>query len=441
MRPTPNPATSRAAVRRRTWLACGCSLLFAVSPVEASAQSAAEVVDSYIAAINAYNEESQLAVLAPDVVIYDQLRDSAVVGADGREAAADRLAETRAWFEEYSGRLDVLERIVSDNLVVQRERYTLRFDDGSEDTWVDPAMYRVLNDEIYRIWSFSSEIMDPEQVPQIADAAHPPGEGPIVWIDEAHHNMHGAEGTYWAFGEMLRRDGYRMYSWTRAFTDSVPGPTDVLVISNALAERNVSDWTLPTPSAYTEEEIERLAGWVKDGGGLLLIADHMPFPGAAADLAEAFGFEFSNGFAIDTAVAGLGSTFQPFRGVSFFTFRRADGTLAPHPIREGLGASTRVDSVSTYTGQAFRAPAAAIPLYVLPSTTISLLPHTAWEFSAATLHEPADGWVQGAALEFGDGRVVVFGEAAQFRPRVPGLHGDNGRYARNVIAWLAGTLE
>ena len=32
--------------------------------------------------------------------------------------------------------------------------------------------------------------------------------------------------------------------------------------------------------------------WVKGGGSLLLIADHMPFPGAAGTLASAFGVRF-----------------------------------------------------------------------------------------------------------------------------------------------------
>jgi hypothetical protein len=51
-------------------------------------------------------------------------------------------------------------------------------------------------------------------------------------------------------------------------------------------------------SAFSPTEIEVVKNWVKDGGSLLLIADHMPFAGAVADLAKAFGFIFFNGFAI-----------------------------------------------------------------------------------------------------------------------------------------------
>ncbi|MGB0915797.1 MAG: hypothetical protein ACPGVI_06975, partial [Crocinitomicaceae bacterium] len=42
----------------------------------------------------------------------------------------------------------------------------------------------------------------------------------------------------------------------------------------------------------SKEEITFIKNWVKKGGKLVLIADHMPFAGAANDLAKAFGFEF-----------------------------------------------------------------------------------------------------------------------------------------------------
>jgi hypothetical protein len=213
----------------------------------------------------------------------------------------------------------------------------------------------------------------------------------------------------------------------------------VLVISNALADRNVGDWSLPTPSAFSETEIDALVEWVRDGGRLLLIADHMPFPGAAADLGAAFGFEFGNGFAVDTA-AEASPTFAPWRGTSTFAFRAADGSLGAHPILSGRGEGSAVEVVEAFTGQAFRSPEDAVPLLILAPTTISLEPDTAWSFSASTRVVDVGGWHQGAALLYGRGRVVVLGEAAQFRPGDGTvLLGDNGRFARNVVEWLAGS--
>jgi carotenoid cleavage dioxygenase-like enzyme len=78
----------------------------------------------------------------------------------------------------------------------------------------------------------------------------------------------------------------------------------ILVIANALNKINIENWYIPTPSAFTVKEIETVRKWVKEGGSLFLIADHMPMGGAAAELAAAFGFHFTNGFAADTARRG-----------------------------------------------------------------------------------------------------------------------------------------
>ena len=105
------------------------------------------------------------------------------------------------------------------------------------------------------------------------------GEGPTVCIDEAHFNMHTASGTYSAVAGIWRANGYVVEPSTRAFTTSSLLACGVLVIANALHERNRdrgddTDWSLPTPSAFTPREITAVRDWVHGGGALLLIADH-----------------------------------------------------------------------------------------------------------------------------------------------------------------------
>jgi hypothetical protein len=60
----------------------------------------------------------------------------------------------------------------------------------------------------------------------------------------------------------------------------------ILIIANALNKLNTENWFLPTPSAFAPEEIRILHNWVKGGGSLFLIADHMPMGGAASDLVD-----------------------------------------------------------------------------------------------------------------------------------------------------------
>jgi len=201
----------------------------------------------------------------------------------------------------------------------------------------------------------AQQLGDTSYVPHIDKPTFDIGKGPVVAIDEAHHNFHTMDGRYFAFAEVLRHDGYRVESNTSRFTFDVLQPFNILVIANALNERNIEDWSLPTPSAFADDEVETVRQWVEQGGSLFLIADHMPFPGAAEKLAAAFGFEFQNGFALDTLKEGPA------------VFRRADGSLRAHEITDGEEPSERIDSVATFTGQAFQVTGDHTPVLVFDS--------------------------------------------------------------------------
>ncbi len=116
--------------------------------------------------------------------------------------------------------------------------------------------------------------------PVVTNPTFAPGAGPVVLVDEAHHNFHTAAGRYLGFARVLRADGYVVRPSTRRFATDALDEADVLVISNAIHESNLQAWQLPTPSAFTDDEIAHVQAWVEQGGALLLIADHMPFPGA-----------------------------------------------------------------------------------------------------------------------------------------------------------------
>jgi hypothetical protein len=283
-------------------------------------------------------------------------------------------------------------------------------------------------------------VADTSFVPHVGPAAFAPGAGPLVLIDEAHGNFHTSSGRFLPFANLLRRDGYAVRGQGSRFTRAALDSARVLVIANALARENQDEWALPTPSAFDSAEIATVRDWVRDGGALLLIADHMPFPGAAMDLAAAFGVQFVNGFA-------LGPSEEDGR----FHFQRAGGSLAAHPVIRGRTAAERVDSVVSFTGQGFRVTGAAVPLMTLAEGTSILLPQVAWQFSKLTPRIAGAGLLQGAALTFGRGRSAFFGEAAMFTAqlggpqRVPMGMNDptapqNAQFALNVVHWLSGVL-
>lgn len=284
----------------------------------------------------------------------------------------------------------------------------------------------------------AQQVPDTAFVPPIAAPAFPTGRGPRVLIDAAHFNLHTADGGYFAFARLLRRDGYRVASNDAPFTAAALADADVLVVSNAMHEQSRQGFApLPNLSAFTDAEIAAVESWVRAGGSLLLIADHMPLAGHAATLAAAFGVRFHNGFAL------------PPSGRGRLTFRRSDGSLPAGPVADGRHASERVDSVTTFTGQAFRVDPGidAVPLLVVPADYELLLPQVAWQFSEATPRIAAAHLLQGALVRHGKGRVALFGEAAMFSAQLAGpqrvpagmndpIAGQNYRFALNLLHWL-----
>jgi len=281
----------------------------------------------------------------------------------------------------------------------------------------------------------------------IASPAWPAGAGPAVLVDEAHHNFHTMSGRFLAFAKLLRSDGYAVSANASKFTREALAGAKILVISNALAPENADgEWSLPTPSAFDSAEIAAVREWVWEGGSLWLIADHMPFPGAAGELASEFGVLMSNGFATDETEQESRMLFTR-EGV-----KRVGGTLADHPITRGRNDAERVDSIVAFTGQAFRLDAPGEPLMTLGRGNVVLLPEVAWQFSKLTQRIPASGMLQGAALNFGKGRLAVFGEAAMFSAQLAGpgrspmgmndpTAPHNPQFLLNVAHWLDGTLK
>jgi hypothetical protein len=294
----------------------------------------------------------------------------------------------------------------------------------------------------------TGQVPDKSYAPDIKNPAYGTGAGPIVCLDEAHNNFHTLENRFWAFGELLRRDGYAVQSSKEKFSAPVLEHCTILVIANAMLESG--DWgeyPYPTPSGFTDEEIDAVQTWVKDGGSLLLIADHMPLSGVAAKLASAFGVEFNNGYAVADFV-GDENLESAFSKPTIFSIET--GTLIKNPITEGRNENESVTIVRSFTGQAFQAPASAQPILVLPKDFISLMPVKSDDFGPGTKRIPVGGWLQGAVMPFGSGRAAFFGEAAMFSAQLSdnkpmGMNApmaeQNFQFVLNVMHWLSGILS
>lgn len=291
------------------------------------------------------------------------------------------------------------------------------------------------------VTTHAQQVPDTDFKPKIEKPAFAEGKGAVVLLDEAHFNFHTASGRYQTFADLLRRDGYVVNASKEKFSKNSLKTGKILVIANALNESNKDDWSPPNPSAFTDEEVVAVLNWVKDGGALLLIADHLPFPGAANNLALAFSIHFINGYAM-----------EPKHGGGPLTFDLQKGSLLPHAITQGRSASEKVDSVATFTGSAFQVDNGE-PILKFSDDAMAFQPKTFGEaFTKDTAKTPIKGWLQGATVKIGKGRVAVFGEAAMFSAQLAGpnkspmgmnapIAAQNPQFLLNVMHWLSGLLD
>lgn len=271
---------------------------------------------------------------------------------------------------------------------------------------------------------------------------------PKVLFDEAHNNFHKSAGLYRPFVELIRNDGCVISINNTPLDEKKLKDFNILIIANPLGAGET-----PSNPAFSDAECLAIKTWVKNGGSLLLIADHYPFGSAAKSLAAQFEVSMTEGGVFDSVYSVPSS--KEF--VMYMNFSRNNGLLdSTHAIMKGKGATNQIESVFTFFGQGLQGP---------PQAT-SLLPFSkfAQDFKASVKTEMTDkgkrtttnyvdpvsayGKSQGLAMNYGAGRVVVLGEASllsaqiinkkKFGMNVPGS--SNSQFALNIMRWLAHEL-
>jgi len=285
-----------------------------------------------------------------------------------------------------------------------------------------------VNSEPVVDWQFDAEIVNP---------MYPELTGPIVLIDDGHRNYHTKSEGYWPFSVVLEKDGYLVGSIRSAFAKESLASAKILVIANAIHPQNQDSWARPIHSAFTDLEIDVVEEYVRKGGSLFLIFDHMPFSGAAQRLANRFGVDVVDGFVFgyDSGESLMGAN---------FVFRRERGDIGDHPITRGRNQNERIAQVATFTGSAMLSPGGATSILNLNGDFRAWIPKVAWEFDSRMAYLDVKGWCQGMALEHGKGRVVIFSEAAMFTSqridRIGLRHRDardNQQLLLNIVHWLS----
>lgn len=280
---------------------------------------------------------------------------------------------------------------------------------------------------------------DPDFNAKVAKPAYKKN-GPKVLFDEAHHNFHTATGRYKPFADLISSDGYRITPNAQKFSAAVLNGFRVLVISNALGAALMSEPSAANP-AFTEAECDAVREWVRQGGSLLLIADHAPMGSANQILAQRFDVNMSKMYTVDPKNYDVES-----KNPGFIIYTRESGRLANHAVTNGRNASERVNKVIAFTGQSLKGPAGSIAFMKLADTAKDTLPSVQDPPSAA-------GRAQGILMKVGKGRMIVMGEAGMLSAQVVTVQGaqlkfgmnrpgiDNRQLALNMMHWLSGKLK
>ncbi|SLM33118.1 exported hypothetical protein [Desulfamplus magnetovallimortis] len=301
------------------------------------------------------------------------------------------------------------------------------------------------------------------------------GAGPVVAVDAAHNNEHTLEHKFGGFGKLAETDGFTVQPLTSTFSaDSLAG-VDILVSATAMDAVNAAitdpdndGWVLAFDpatfvypmSAYTDEEVAAVKEWVKNGGSLMLVTDHMPFPASQQKLAKAFGVIFENSFAFDSQFLLLLASGGQIGGnmgnlLKFYadpaSASGSNGKLHSHDITNGLG------YVTSFTGSGMHVISGVTyqPLMEMGDGVLMHFPYNHVTYSDLPQNQLSlplgNGVLQGLTLSYGKGRVAIFSEAAMFSsvpsPMDPSiqngvLHPEaefNQDFALNTLFWLANT--
>lgn len=257
-------------------------------------------------------------------------------------------------------------------------------------------------------------------VPNIEHQSYESGKGPTICIDSVHNNLHTLDGGFAPFARLMKVAGFRMKDLDQPVLNSkVLAGCDVYAIINPLHESNLGNWRLPNPSAFTGEEVTEINKWVEAGGSLFLVADHMPFAGAAELLGNSFGFSFSNGFA---------NLVKERNQPDYFSMD--NGRLYDHTLLK-----ENIQTVTSFTGSAFTSPDEAEIIMKFKKGDVSLEPEIAWQFTDTTKTISLEGYAQGAVLNYGSGKVAVFGEAAMFTAQK--VTNQNGTFSVGFTSRIA----
>ena len=261
---------------------------------------------------------------------------------------------------------------------------------------------------------------------------------PIILFDRAHNNLCVNDGRYDPLLHLLKSDGYELVSLTTSLTsDSLK---NVKIFYSSAAQFPKEDSNLAQAnSAFTEQEMSTIQTWVKQGGSLLLMADHKPIGNDVHPLASKFGLTISDGETSDPQ-----NYLPALKDTSHLLFSRQSALIKDHPITSGMSQREMLNVIVAFCGQSIK---------VIDDSEIifALSPNAVMRFEDESKIPLGPGYAEAVSLKYGKGKVVVFGDGTVFTSKIhiakqekEGMNRtdiDNVQLAINTFRWLAGAFD
>lgn len=260
---------------------------------------------------------------------------------------------------------------------------------------------------------------------------------PRVLLDEAHKNHHRIKKTYKPFTTLITNDGCVVKSTEKAIDKTALVNTDIYIIGTAMGKEDPGD-----KPPFSQNEVDDIEQWVKNGGSLLLITEHFPFGLAMTPVLSKFELQVHNGYTEDTLLNN-----EEVRDALLFA--KSKGNLnSTHPILD------KVERLNTFTGSSVKGDSTWTQLLIFTPNAQNFnvkvnVKKDGGDITTSVEYADfysAKGYSQGICKQYGKGKIVVLAESAFLTAQFDrngnkyGMNSpneDNKQFVLNLIRWLA----
>ena len=246
---------------------------------------------------------------------------------------------------------------------------------------------------------------------EVEDPSFEINDGPLIMFDSTHKNFFIQSHLIKPLVDLLLNDGYRVSFLDKKFSKLTLNQAKVLVIITALPFDFATENSAADKNTFSENELNELQNWVKDGGSLLVFSEHAPFDQAINPLLRKFEIESSVGTTIDTV------NYESKYGPGMIKFEN-NNLNASHPIVSG---KYKVEKLVSFGGSALLGSKYE-NILKLDKSSLNVK-------HSSGIGPEGKGNSQGLAGIYGSGKIAAFGDSNGFTAMIFNMQDGDKMYA------------